>query len=82
MQTDKFTWLSTFESFDEIPSDFLFFFFFDTFAKYCYTTTGGEPGGVSQGSLGWGVSQGRYTPYNGLDGKAPPAMSTIFRLQI
>ena len=46
MQTDKFTWLSTFESFDEIPSDFLFFFF-DTFAhKILLYNNRGEPGEV------------------------------------
>ena len=70
---------STLESFDEISSgsqDFLFFCLTPFHIKYCYTTTGGEPGG------GCRESQGRYTPYNGLDGKAPPAMGTIFRLQI
>ena len=72
---------STFESFNEIPSgsqDFLFFCLTSFHIKYCYTTTGGEPGGVSRGEPR-GVSQGRYTPYNGLDGEAQPERGTIFR---
>ena len=39
---------STLESFDEISSgsqDFLFFCLTPFHIKYCYTTTGGEPGG-------------------------------------
>ena len=58
----------------------IFFFFCLTsfHIKYCYTTTGGEPGGVSRGEPR-GVSQGRYTPYNGLDGEAQPERGTIFR---
>ena len=42
---------------------------------------------MSQGSRGGGgVSQGRYTPYNGLDGEAPPkrgiCASDIERVQV
>ena len=62
----------------------IFFFFCLTpfHIKYCYTTTGGEPGEPG----GRGVSQGRYTPYNGLDGEAPPkrgiCTSDIERVQV